>query len=69
MSDTGLQIRVTGAMVNGKLDVDLREWKDIPLLRHLQNVQDLPVVGVFDVILHPSPKTSHVEVVLLIGID
>ena len=49
MSDAGLQILVTGAMVNGKLDVDLRNGK-ISHYSVICNVQDLPVFGIFDVI-------------------
>ena len=66
MSDAGLQILVTGAMVNGKLDVDLRNGK-VSHYSVICNVQDLPVFGVFDVIFIFT-KYISVEVVLLNGI-
>ena len=66
MSDAGLQILVTGAMVNGKLDVDLRNGK-VSHYSVICNVQDLPVFGIFDVIFIFT-KYISVEVVLLNGI-
>lgn len=66
MSDTGLKFIITGAMVNGKLDVDLRNGK-VSHYSVICNVQDLPVFGAFDVIFIFTEYIS-VEVVLVNGI-